>query len=202
MKGHQMASGQQSSTAAPDREEQILDAVLALLARAGISGVTMRAVAREAGVALGLINYHFQDKTGLIAAALRRMSKEDVDLVLPPAGLDPEERVRHVLGRVADDQFLRGDYLAVRLQLWALSPLDPLFASINRDAQLRYRDALAHLIADARPHLAAGDITRRATEIVVVQNGMWLTALVLADRDAVDRSLRRCEELALGPDAS
>jgi AcrR family transcriptional regulator len=186
------------STPAPDREGQILDAVLALLARDGISGVSMRAVAREAGVALGLINYHFRDKTGLIAAALRRMSAQDAELVLPAAGLDPAARVRRALRRVADDAFLRGDYLAVRLQLWALAPLDPLFAGINREAQLRYRDGLAALIADARPELAAAEVTLRATDIVVEQNGMWLTALVLGDADAVGRSIRRCEALALG----
>ena len=37
-----------------DKRERILEAVLAVLARDGISGVTMRAVAREAEVALGL----------------------------------------------------------------------------------------------------------------------------------------------------
>jgi AcrR family transcriptional regulator len=42
-----------------DRPSQILDAVLALLAREGIAGVSMRAVSREAGVALGLVHYYF-----------------------------------------------------------------------------------------------------------------------------------------------
>jgi len=59
------------------KEQLILDAVLAVLARSGISGVSMRAVAREAGVALGLMNYYFTDKTSLIAAALRRLGEQD-----------------------------------------------------------------------------------------------------------------------------
>lgn len=37
-----------------DSAARILDAVLVLLSRHGIGGVSMRAVAREAGVALGL----------------------------------------------------------------------------------------------------------------------------------------------------
>lgn len=49
-----------------DKRERILEAVLAVLARDGISGVTMRAVAREAGVALGLATYHFEDKDSLV----------------------------------------------------------------------------------------------------------------------------------------
>ena len=44
-----------------DRQAWILEAVLGLLARHGISGVSMRSVAREADVALGLVHYHFAD---------------------------------------------------------------------------------------------------------------------------------------------
>jgi len=36
-----------------DRQTRILEAAMDLLSRHGISGVSMRAVAREAGVALG-----------------------------------------------------------------------------------------------------------------------------------------------------
>ena len=41
----------------------------------------MRAVALEAGVSLGLVNYHYHDKAGLIAAALRRIGEQDLTLL-------------------------------------------------------------------------------------------------------------------------
>ncbi len=75
---------------------------------------------------------------------------------------------------------------------------EPLFASINRGARLRYRDGLAVPIADARHDVTPTEVTRRATDVVVGQNGMWLTALVPADPSAVGRSVRRCEALTLG----
>jgi AcrR family transcriptional regulator len=43
----------------------------------------MRAVAREAGVALGLVDYHYDDKTSLIRAALRHIEDQDITLVEP-----------------------------------------------------------------------------------------------------------------------
>lgn len=70
-----------------DRQELILDAVLRLLADQGIAGVSIRSVAREAGVAHGLVGYYYADKVGLIGAALRRISEQDVALLAPDPGL-------------------------------------------------------------------------------------------------------------------
>lgn len=182
-----------------DRQVRILDAVLALLAREGIAGVSMRAVAREAGVALGLVNYYYVDKVGLIGAALRRIEHDDVALVAPDPGLAPEERLRAALARISEPEFLRTDYLVLRLQLWALAHSHEEFALINATAQRRYRAGLAELIRAARPELDDAECLRRATDISVIQNGIWLTALLELDAESVQRSSRRCEALAFGP---
>lgn len=181
-----------------DAEHRILDAVLAVLADGGLAGVSMRAVARRADVALGLINYHFHDKTSLIAAALRRLGDDDILLVAPEYGLDPVKRLRAAFRHVADDEFLRTDYLGLRLQLWSLARVDPIYAEINRQTQLRYREGLVELIAAARPDLDDIEVRRRAADVLIVQNGMWLTSILIVDPDAIERSIHRCEEIALG----
>ncbi len=181
----------------PDKEERILDAVMAVLARAGISGVRMRAVAAEANVALGLINYHFEDKESLIAAALTRIGDQDVDLVSAVPDLAPADQVRHALRRVADEEFLGSEYLGLRLQLWSLASVEPEFGEINRAAQIRYRNGLAQLIAAARPGLHTDEVERRANDVLVIQNGIWLTSLLILDRPAIDRSIERCIGIAL-----
>jgi TetR/AcrR family transcriptional regulator, cholesterol catabolism regulator len=181
------------------KDARILDAVLRLLAQQGISGVSMRAVAREAGVALGLVNYYYDDKVSLIAAALRRIEEQDVALVAPDPDRDPEERLRAALRHIADPEFLTTDYLSLRLQLWALAQAHEDFAQINADAQKRYRDGLAQLIRAARPDVPRRECTRRAADVDVIQNGMWLTALLGLDRASLRRAVTRCEEIALAP---
>lgn len=182
-----------------DRQERILDAVLRLLSQHGISGVSMRAVAREAGVALGLVNYYYEDKIGLIRAALHRIEEQDVALVEPDPALSPEDRLRAALGRVAAPEFLTTEYLSLRLQLWALAQAHEDFAQINTTAQKRYRAGLAQLIRGARPDLSRRECNQRAADIDVVQNGMWLTGLLGLDRGALRRAVTRCEEIALAP---
>jgi AcrR family transcriptional regulator len=178
------------------KDERILEAVLTLLTRHGISGISIRAVAREAGVALGLVNYYYADKVTLVGAALRRIEEQDVAMVEPDPAIPPDQNLRAALRHVADPQFLTTEYLSLRLQLWALARAHPDFAEINTTAQKRYRKALAELIRAARPELSRAESNRRAADIDIVQNGMWLTALLGLDRASIRRAVTRCEEIA------
>lgn len=180
------------------REAAILDAALAVLARDGIGGVSMRAVAREAEVSLGLASYYFADKTALVAAALRRIGEEDLAIGRPGEGT-PGERLRAALDRVAAPELLRRDYLALRLQLWSLATVDETFAEINRTGHRRYLGELAGLIAAAVDGVDTAEAMRRAGEILVVQNGIWLTAAIFDDPTERRRSAERCLQIAFAP---
>jgi AcrR family transcriptional regulator len=97
-------SGPTGGTPEKERQERILDAVVGLLAQRGISAVSMRAVAREAGVSLGLVNYHYADKVSLVRAALHRIEEQDVALVEPDPAVPADDRLRTALRRVADPE--------------------------------------------------------------------------------------------------
>ena len=169
---------------------------MSLLSQRGIAGVSMRAVAREAGVSLGLLNYHYEDKVGLIRAALRQIEAHDIELLRPDPAQPAEERLRGALRRVVSPEFLTTDYLSLRLQLWSLAQAHEDFAEINTTAQQRYRSGLADLIKDARPDLSRRECAKRAADIDVIQNGLWLTALLGLDKPSVNRSVARCEAIA------
>lgn len=175
-----------------------MQAVLRLLGRHGIAGVSIRAVAAEAEVSLGLVNYHYTDKAGLIAAALRRIGEFDLALLNVPDSTDPANALRTVIRRVAQSEYLTTEYLSLRLQLWSLAQANKEFARINADAQEEYRQGLAAMIRDARPDLPTHECMRRAADVDVIQNGIWLTALLGLDRASVQRNIERCEEVALG----
>jgi len=182
-----------------ERVAGILDAALRLLATHGIAGVSMRAVAREADVGLGLVNYYYTDKHSLVCAALQRIEEEDVALLDPVPGLDPRAQLVAALRRVAEPAMLTPEYLALRLQLWSLATAHPDFAEINARAHERYRARLADLIRDAQPSLGRAECRRRAADVDIVQNGLWLSALLGVDKAAVRRALERTESIALAP---
>lgn len=100
---------------------------------------------------------------------------------------------------VEDLDFPTIEYLSLRLQLWSLAQADEAFEHINTEAQRRYRAGLASLIRAARPTLSRAECDRRAADIDIVQNGLWLTALLGLDRASIRRSVARTEEIALAP---
>lgn len=188
----------QEHPAVSGRDQRILDAVLSVLSQHGIAGVSIRAVAKQAGVSLGLVNYYYADKVSLIRAALQRIEAQDIALLDPDPSMPPLERLVAALRRVVDPEFLTVEYLSLRLQLWSLAQAHDDFAEINRTAQQRYRAGLADLIHQARPTLSRQECDRRAADIDVIQNGIWLTALLGLDQASLQRSASRCEAIALG----
>jgi AcrR family transcriptional regulator len=182
-----------------DRQSRILEAALDLLSRHGISGVSMRAVAREAGVALGLVNYYYDDKTSLIRAALQRVDEHDLLLLARDSSVSADEQLRKALRRVAAADLLTTRYLSLRLHLWALAQADEDYAQINAAAFDRYIDGLAALVSEAQPGMPWDECRSRASDIVVIQNGMWLTSLLGVDQESIERSIARTEEIAFAP---
>ena len=63
-----------SGTPADQRRQQILDGVLSLLSREGMTALSMRHVAKEADVSLRLFQYYFQSKANLLNKALLYLS--------------------------------------------------------------------------------------------------------------------------------
>ncbi len=68
-----------------DRKHTILDAAISVIARKGVRGLRVEEVAERAGVAVSLLYYHFDNRSGLIRATLKHANEraaqtiEDVD---------------------------------------------------------------------------------------------------------------------------
>lgn len=58
-----------------ERRSEIADAVLRIVARAGIPAVTVRAVAEESGWSTGVLTHYFGNRRGMLLGALRRAAE-------------------------------------------------------------------------------------------------------------------------------
>ncbi|ORA40065.1 TetR/AcrR family transcriptional regulator [Mycobacterium aquaticum] len=85
--------------AVADRRQAIIDAARHLFATRPYDRVTTSEVAKNAGVAYGLIAHHFENKRGLYLAVMNEIAEEiaAVQLSLPPADGTLVDQLRHAL---------------------------------------------------------------------------------------------------------
>src|SRR5207247_9422644 len=64
------------STRSADTRTKILEAAFQILARQGYENTSIKDIAEEAGVAQGLVHYHFKSKQQLVLAVLAEVCRE------------------------------------------------------------------------------------------------------------------------------
>ena len=68
-----------------DVKQAIIEATLQLINERGsnLADITIRDICQEAGVGVGLINYHFQSKENLITNCVQKMIEQTVSSFVP-----------------------------------------------------------------------------------------------------------------------
>jgi TetR/AcrR family transcriptional repressor of bet genes len=83
-----------------ERRAELVDGLLAVMARKGYEQATIAAIAREAGLAPGLVHYHFGSKHEILVALVQRLGRvieARTEARLDEAGDDPRARLRAVI---------------------------------------------------------------------------------------------------------
>jgi AcrR family transcriptional regulator len=136
--------------------DRLLDAAEAVVAREGVSHLTLEAVANEAGVSKGGLLYHFRAKSALVTAIVERLANRCESRQAEAVAADPQKA----------GAFARA-FLTVRTQ-----PPDPqrepihtaVLAAIGTDPE--YLDPLRQRIAEWQNRLEADHIDPVTATIV------------------------------------
>ncbi len=187
-----------------DTQEQILNAAMDIIVRDGLEETSMRAVAEEADVSLGLLSYHFDDKENLILSAFRRASDRLMEVTeehIAAAGDDPGERVSAAVRAFIDPEFRDLDHFAIWLAIWAAARTNDEIAETERELHERAVEQLLAAIRAACPEISAEKAQDRTMDVMALQNGLWINYSRWGDEDALERGLARCEAIALGATA-
>ena len=92
-------------TAPPEvRRKQLIDATIICIARNCISGTTLAAIAKEAGLSMGLVSFHFKSKDILLSETLKYLTEEHRELWMQDALCDNLSAARK-LRSIVDAQF-------------------------------------------------------------------------------------------------
>src|SRR5437899_3167723 len=143
---------------APLRREQIVRATIRCLAREGYTRLTMKKVAREAGVSQGILHYYFADKRAMLVATLTAVSR-DVDRRVAAAQSraprEPAARLRALVRTCLDVAVDRPEFWVVFLEFWGEMVHDRLPPAEVRAQVAAAFDSLAAALGEVRPERAA-----------------------------------------------
>ena len=179
-----------------ERREQLIEAALAVASRDGIDAATVRAVAAEAGVSLGVVHYCFQDKDELLRAMAHAITAANLQRSL--GELPPEaNQLDSVLEGVIDALWsgIR-DARGPQLLSYELTTSSLRHSELNQVAIEQYRGqwAAAEQVLDLVERSAhVGWSVPRGTlarTIVAVIDGFSLAWLVDGDSDAARSGLQ------------
>lgn len=186
------------------RREQLVNAAYVVALRSGIAGVTLRAVAEEAGVSHGLLVFHFERKDEVIAALLDRVLATTAMLQLSEDEAGPErapDRVRALLRRELERVARDPQGMRVFFEYWALGVREPAIRRKIAEALERYRAAFRTLAEDMLPSGASAgtDMTPDALAAIAVSlvNG-WAVQMMIDPQRFDTRAYLAAVETLLG----
>jgi AcrR family transcriptional regulator len=163
----------------PVRRAQIVRATIRCLAREGYTRLTMKKVAREAGVSQGILHYYFADKRAMLVATLEAVSR-DLDRRVAAAqsrtGRDPRARLRALVRACLEVAVRRPEVWVVFVEFWGEMLHDRRLRALNADVYSRTRRLIGRLIGEGvrAGHFRSVDPGRAAAVVLGLVDGLSL----------------------------
>jgi len=150
--------------------DHILDRTIFLIARKGTTDVTVREIAREAGVNVAAVNYYFSSKEQMFGQMAERFlaGYDGVMQLLETPGAPPEERLHRWSEQVMHHLANYPGFLPVMERHMTAEPLDP-FGQALRAAMQR---AVSRLKAVLREYVGPADESRIAFKLTLMVSAL------------------------------
>lgn len=132
------------------RRQQIAAACARVIARGGIADVTTRAIAREAGIAPGMLFHYFRDKDDVLNETLEVLAETFRDHLRErvSAARDSLDRLRIVTKSNLPDSDRRDEF-SVWLSMWGYAFSSPALHARQQKLYGGWREVLTALVTDA-----------------------------------------------------
>lgn len=185
---------------AQERRDDLVDACLRSLARDGREGASVRRIAAEAGVSVGLINHHYDGVGALVAAAYRRLAGKLLDdIQAAVTGLPtPAAKIDAFVLTSLTSPALEGEMLNAWLAFWSMIRHAPEMQAAHDETFGAYRKFLEGLLfALAAPEQRL-DASLAATGLSALLDGLWLEMRFNPKSFDLDDALRLCRATVAG----
>jgi len=187
---------------APIRRTTIVRATIRCLARDGYTGLTMKKVAREAGVSQGILHYYFADKRAILVAALETVTA-DLDRRVAAAqargGKDAKARLQALVAACLRLAVEERTFWIVFVEFWGEMMHDRRLREINAALYERMRRLIGAVVVQG---VRAGafrrtDGRRAAAMILGLVDGVSLQLAFDSTAFSVAEATRFCSDAVM-----
>jgi TetR/AcrR family transcriptional repressor of bet genes len=180
------------------RRQALIDAALVSLKRQGHDGLSVRSIAAEAGVSLGLINHHFPNKEVLVAETYRSFHRQLFDVhtqAVARAGPSARERLRAFFESTFSPPNLDREVLTAWIVFWGMLRHSREIQRVHGDTYGDYVELVRSMLAGlakeegvlrVKPRLAAIGLT-------ALLDGLWLEWCLDPENFTRREAIKLCE---------
>jgi AcrR family transcriptional regulator len=176
---------------------KILEAAFRRLAREGYAALSVREIARDAGVNHALINYHFRSKDQLVIEVLDAANRELLARQQGMYGAPGGFAEKWAQARAFYEGDLASGFVRMQAELWAASLSNPGLREKFMPRQLDWRDVELGAVRDALAALEASG-TRLPPPFTAEVIATWISEFWLGMEfvDLIGRREERAEHRA------
>jgi AcrR family transcriptional regulator len=191
-----------------ERRDEILSATWRVIARDGIAGATIRAIAKEANCSRGILGHYFDDKADILGSALvhshRRVGARMAQASAGLAGLDA---LRVVMLEALPLDERRDLEAQIEISFWGRALGNAQMRELQHSEFDRLRATLRGHLEEAaqQGELASGcDLDLATHQLIVLIDGLSAQRVLYPDRVTPERQVEMLDRLlrALRPPES
>jgi len=181
------------------RREELLEATWRVIARTGIVGVTIREIAREAGVSTGILAHYFESKEDLLASALRLSHRRVYDRISErtrdSAGLDALRTIMLEALPLDEERLLEAQ---IEMNFLSLALGNAMLRELQNNEFDRFWEVLHRRVVEAQ---GAGEISARVDagwvthQLIILVEGLSLEAALYPARVRPERQREILESI-------
>jgi AcrR family transcriptional regulator len=165
--------------AAADRRRHLGEAVLRCILKSGTAGISVRQVAAQAGVSLGLIRYHFSNFDDLIAYAFDMTTDtlfHAIGAAIDRADPNPQARLDAFIETSFSPLLLDRDVLGIWVVFWGLILHSRRMGSAQKREYSLYVAMIEGLLGEliAAERIKVRDTKLAAIGFTALLDGLWL----------------------------
>ncbi|MBN9429490.1 MAG: TetR family transcriptional regulator [Burkholderiales bacterium] len=166
-----------SKKGADIRRQELIDATFRCLCQLGVFDTSVRTIAAEAGVSLGMVRHYFNSKDELLAATYRDMSErlqkqtQEILAVTPP---DPLSQLVAFINAGLQPPLLDRNYVRIRFLFFELTHTNDVVRRVHEEIYSRFEKQLLSLVrAVARQHGSRANCAMITRTITAYLKGIW-----------------------------